>query len=503
MTTYCVKPAKGRARFLACCAVAAITLGSGTALAQDVQPAEPVPPIAAPDADEETEAEAAQTTPAEPETAAEPQAAEIPEGTPTLPESVTATSPEADGSASAPAAAAEPPAPERQEQEAHLDFSDLEADLSDVSGSEPEIDIYGFTDFTYVHYLKNEVSSTRPTFSIGNFNLFLGSELGSNWRALGEVRFLYLPHGALDRDSGSNIDTTVLDYADHYRPMRWGGVEIERIWLEHTFHPLITVRAGQWLTPYGIWNVDHGSPVIISIGRPFIVGEELLPERQTGVEGYGSFFVDATKLGYHLTLSNGRGPKDTYADLDNNKAIGGRLFLENSSLLGKLSLGASTYLGRYTDRTTEVIVHSDGSVGFGNTLQTRYDELAVAADLKWEYEGLQVQSEAVVQEVAFDDAARATFPLDPTSSVPDYRRWGVYGSAGYRTDFFNAMPYVHAEYYSPAPDSLFVRGSVFGLWFGVNIRPIPAVVFKAQYTQAFFERGSTISYLMTQLAWSF
>ncbi|HYQ26701.1 MAG TPA: hypothetical protein VER04_05755 [Polyangiaceae bacterium] len=386
------------------------------------------------------------------------------------------------------------------------------------SDTQRKLDLYGFADFTYQRLLidkDNLWNRTYPSvnsFAVGNFNLYLSSNLGDSWRALAEVRFMYLPNGATKPDAAGNVvrtDTTVLDYTGFEEPIRWGGIRIERIYVEHEFNGLFKLQVGQFLTPYGIWNVDHGSPTIIGIKKPFVVSNQLFPEQQVGLQLYGSYFVDPLEIGYHLTLSNGRGPVE-YQDFDDDKAYGGRLYVKTEAL-GSLTIGGSFYRGGYYDRSAKYVVKNGGStVDQEFTTISKYQELSLGADVKWEYKSWLVQGEAIMNEVNFNEGGRPrhTVLKPPTGFQADYRRWGAYGLVGYRLPFAPLMPYVIVQHaYSPDSPS---TPPATAYEVGVNYRPTAAVVVKLEYTDWHFSAPGSAGFgnyplriLASQVAWAF
>jgi hypothetical protein len=431
------------------------------------------------------------------------------EATPAMP-AETVTPPPADSNttptvAHGPSAAEADAAAEAEASALEQEFAEKAVDDSDGVS----LDLYGFADFGYAHSFSDfSASAPYDSFSIGNLNIYLASKLGDSWQSLAEVRFSYLPHGTTPGglfSQSERTDTTVSDYTDIGRPTRWGGIMIERAYLEYLAHPLLNVRAGHFLTPYGIWNVDHGSPVIIGTRAPYMVSESLLPESQTGLEIYGTYHLDPVKLGYHLTLSNGRGPIDTYQDFNHNKAVGGRLFARADTPAGAFTLGLSGYMGRYTDRVQQF---ANGAFSYPIVLD--YNERSLAADLKWELAGLVVQGEAAVNDVVYDEQ-RPIDPLvlqGPPGFLPDYRRFGAYALSGYRFEFGGIMPFVGIEAHETGVPSGFDSAAFFG---GLNVRPTARVVLKAQYTYAWFDpnipnpalENAHYNSLELQAAWSF
>ena len=390
-----------------------------------------------------------------------------------------------------------------------------QADAAAANVEEFALNIYGFADFTYTQRLNDfAYASPYPTFMVGNVNLYAGAELGGGWRSLVEFRLLYMPNGNVPESEAlssqpARVDTTTTDPADYGRPQRWGGVEIERAWLEYNVHPLLTIRGGQWLTPYGIWNVDHGTPVIIGVRRPYVVGEALIPERQTGLQLYGSFITGHTEIGYDLGLSNGRGPLDAYQDLDKNKAVTARLFVNSELPLGTLTVGGTLYRGRSTDRFSRYALTASGATAVEYISTERFEELGLAADLRWIWNDLTVQGELIMRETAYDDRLRPeAFPMagTPPGYAADFRSVGWYAMAAYRLPWWNIMPFIGGEHYTPGQE--FVQDAT-AIWGGLNIRPVPRVVLKAQFTRSWFTDGTELvgddglEAIDLQAAWSF
>jgi hypothetical protein len=370
----------------------------------------------------------------------------------------------------------------------------LQAELEAIGGATETrgLTLSGFMDFNLRHTFHADqlLQSTdkRDSFYIGSLNIYFRGNINPKLRTLAEVRFTYLPNGAPDNE-GDFQRTATDDYANHDRPVDLGSIEIERAHGEYEFDQALIVRAGQFLTPYGIWNVDHGSPIVISVTIPYVISNGLIPERQTGVELLGSFDLsDNIQLRHHLTLSNGRGPFESHYDLDRNKAIGGRLQLVMQSDFGDLSLGSSAYYGRYTDGGAP---DQDGRI----PITVQYDELGLAGDVKWTFKGAQLQSEFVHQQIAYTEAGRRLL-------APDRAAWGAYVLAGYRIPVVELMPFVmiqRIDYGAQGQGHWAYAG-------GLNYRPYPELVLKAQATLTkleWQEQKAESTKLETQIAWAF
>lgn len=363
------------------------------------------------------------------------------------------------------------------------------------------IHLSGFADFTVVGGLNAAARATGDeyrSFAVGNLNLYLSKNLNENFRTMIEVRFMYLPNGAGSAYGAAPASTLVTDYADFNRVIKWGGVDIQRAYLEWSPLTFLTLRVGQYLTPYGVWNVDHGTPTIIPAAKPYVIGAGFFPAQQTGFELYGRTDVsDNSAIGYHLTLSNGTGSAAEYKDLDKNKAVGARAYWETHAL-GEFRFGGSAYYGTDTQGTSTLGI-VNGALASIRTISSQSDTLAFGLDAVWRLQGIYLQAEWLCLQRKYTDAGRvSTVSLTgETKFFPDTFSWGTYVLLGYRFDWYGIMPFVMYQNLDQ-PDTVQFRG----LHAGVNIRPIDPLAIKLQYDNV--KSGDTIFHTAyVQAAWAF
>lgn len=369
--------------------------------------------------------------------------------------------------------------------------------IEQMQEEERKLKIFGFADVQwYKFWYKKDSAYTNSlndnnSFAVAHWNLFMEKRLSEQFRVLGEVRFLFQPYGEeLSVDSElwgtewerANVKAT--DWVDAYY-FEWGGISIERFWIEYHPNDYFGVKAGMYLTPYGVWNVDHGSTVVIPAHRPFISTARLLPESQTGLYLYGRAFPsDKTAIDYGLTLSNGRGPTTKLYDLDESKALGGLLTFSYDGPVVALSFGTYLFIGESTDitRGNGFDAATGQSTNYINTVYN-YIEKSMSFYLKFEAAGFLLQSEFVRGLIRYEEGGRALyFEMSDTLAyyLPDFIQQGAYVLAAYRLPFdaVSISPYFIYEYGEPDPMSALPSGHNFG--GGINWRITPAVVWKVE-----------------------
>jgi hypothetical protein len=235
-----------------------------------------------------------------------------------------------------------------------------EEDVSRFEGAEP-ISIYGYLDVGFQRLfapkrmpIRNLVGTDEGTFMLGNVNIYFDVTPDPDWRSLTEIRFTNLPHGAESigvrrTKPYSQVDNVALNQTspDGRDRVLLGNIMLERAWIQWQRYPLLNVRVGQWLTPFGIWNVDHGQPVLITVTQPDFQLSEAFPSRQTGIQLVGEVPVGSLELSYSAYLSNGR--VKGLVDLSDDKAIGGRLVLARPGS-DLIAVGTSAYYGTYQEQ---------------------------------------------------------------------------------------------------------------------------------------------------------
>jgi hypothetical protein len=343
----------------------------------------------------------------------------------------------------------------KQEEAEATALLSQEAEAS-TSGTEL-LRIYGFMDFGIDKYFLSDDDALhvlRPTeattFVFGNLNLYFDANPIEHLRAMVELRLTLSPNGE-ETELGPPIgtsyqrtDTTAFEYSDpsSQSALRLGGLYIERAWSEYQFSSLFKLQWGLFLTPFGIWNLDHGSPTLISLMLPEFIASQMVPTRLLGLHLHGSAFFGSWEMGYAVHVTNGRGPIDF--DFSEDKAVGARLFFANESDFGRLVLGASGYFGTYLDRVREFSPNAKNYIEAIDLVD--YTEAVAGVDFALDVGGLRIRSEGVLRWVNSNDGkAEPVVTIDGTEAyLPNRLEYAAYVLAAYRTPW-RLEPYLEFE----------------------------------------------------------
>lgn len=168
---------------------------------------------------------------------------------------------------------------ELQELKARLDAQQAEIEAltsgTETAEKQPRLRFYGFADaginkvFGANSFLDAILPSRANTFVMGNINLYLHAQPTESWTVMIETRPTNAPNGdGLAANPGQGyeqVNTNVLDPTAPYARVRWGGIAMERAYVQYRHSDLLEVRAGLFPTPFVIWNLDHGTPTLISL----------------------------------------------------------------------------------------------------------------------------------------------------------------------------------------------------------------------------------------------
>lgn len=385
---------------------------------------------------------------------------------------------------------------------AALEAAREEEELNELTESEAEdaarqdpVKIYGFMDMGLQRLWTDESSiisgyfeANAWTFAMGNVDIYFDANPHPDWRALAEVRFTNAPRGRINNFGGlagqfEREDTQQFDPNSTVvnAPMWLGGVIIERAWIEWNRFPAFQVRTGNFFTPFGIWNVDHGQPTLISSFLPQFMLQNYFPIRQTGVQALGSFFLKEWELGYRAWISNGR-EDATNLDFNDDKAVGTRLYLRNE--LGKVrtQIGGSVHHGRVADKVVSItqVPTESQALEFEIEETVAYYETILGLDLSLDIHDTRIRAEGIARLQLYEDGKRgAPSQNSAVSNSVNADDWafGGYIVVAQRLKFWGLEPYLYGDIMQQNrgfPDGIVTAGP------GLNVHFNPSAMLKLQ-----------------------
>jgi hypothetical protein len=363
----------------------------------------------------------------------------------------------AQASTTAPPAQETAPSTTPSEPETEPSSERTETERMDVSRT--LLRIRGFGDINF--HGDNQKGDTT-SFTLGQLNLFLTSDVSDKFRFIGEIVF-----------EADSLDNNF-------------GVDVERMLIQYSHSDYLKLAAGRYHTAIGYYNTayHHSTWFQTTTGRPFLFqfedGGGILPVHNVGVTATGLIPSGPLGLHYVAEVGNGRAsrhpltdePVQNVVDENNHKAFNLALFARPEKIRG-LQAGFSIYRDKLAP------------VGF-----PRIGETIVAAHAVYIHPNFEWLNEVLV--------VRHTPEGGHTFDTP-----GFYSQVSKR--FGQYRPYFRYQYVNGSdnepvfPDVGLRHGPSVGLRFDAS----ESVALKLQYDYTMLRLKPSVSSLGLQVGFTF
>ncbi len=233
------------------------------------------------------------------------------------------------GPATAPQTTAQLPEPEQETEHLEPERMDLSKTL---------LRMRGFGDITF--HGSDQKGSTN-SFSLGQLNLFVTSDISEKFKFLGEIVFESGPDNFYNVPGGRRNEF---------------AVDVERYLVQYSYNDYFNLAAGRYHTAIGFYNTayHHSTWFQTTTGRPLLFQFEdnggILPIHNVGLSASGRIPSGPLGLHYVAEIGNGRAsrnplneePVQNEVDENNYKAFNLALFARPESIRG-LQVGFSGY----------------------------------------------------------------------------------------------------------------------------------------------------------------
>ena len=175
---------------------------------------------------------------------------------------------------------------------------------------------YGFADVELVKQtfhsnnflINNGTENPNTQLYLDHLNTYLDWKPNANVRMLAEIALNPEPTQTYSAGTILQLAPGVTRTASQpTKSTKSDWIELERVHADLLLGDEVNVRVGKFITPAGIWNVDHGSPAILTIKQPYETSYlPMFPESQTGAQIFGHTSAGEHDLSYATWVSTGR-----------------------------------------------------------------------------------------------------------------------------------------------------------------------------------------------------